>query len=61
MALPSFDNYCNKLIYLIDFFLRSPEWRFIPDDEKKKLGLTNDDDGEFWYVFFLVSFSETFQ
>ena len=27
---------------------QSPEWRFIPDQEKENLGLTFDHDGEFW-------------
>ncbi|XP_014612871.1 PREDICTED: calpain-B isoform X2 [Polistes canadensis] len=27
---------------------KSPEWRFISDDEKRELGLTFDVDGEFW-------------
>ncbi|CAH2987358.1 unnamed protein product [Chilo suppressalis] len=27
---------------------KSPEWRFIPESEKEELGLTFDDDGEFW-------------
>lgn len=40
------------LIFIV--FLRSPEWRFIPDHEKKDMGLINDDDGEFWFVFFLI-------
>lgn len=30
---------------------RSPEWRFIPDHEKEKLGLVFDVDGEFWMSF----------
>lgn len=30
---------------------RSPEWRFIPDNEKEELGLTFDVDGEFWMSF----------
>ncbi|XP_052766134.1 calpain-A-like isoform X2 [Mya arenaria] len=29
----------------------SSEWRYIPEDEKKSLGLTFDDDGEFWMSF----------
>ncbi|KAL4237591.1 hypothetical protein ACF0H5_002305 [Mactra antiquata] len=29
----------------------SAEWRYIPDDEKQNLGLTFDDDGEFWMSF----------
>lgn len=42
---------------LLRFFLirilsvRSPEWRFIPESEKEELGLTFDDDGEFWMSF----------
>jgi hypothetical protein len=31
--------------------LRSPEWRYIPESEKEDLGLTFDDDGEFWMSF----------
>ncbi|XP_047540964.1 calpain-B-like isoform X5 [Vanessa atalanta] len=30
---------------------KSPEWRFIPESEKEELGLTFDDDGEFWMAF----------
>ncbi|XP_045540685.1 calpain-A isoform X2 [Papilio machaon] len=30
---------------------KSPEWRFIPESEKEELGLTFDDDGEFWMSF----------
>ncbi|XP_067007649.2 calpain-A isoform X3 [Anabrus simplex] len=30
---------------------KSPEWRFIPDHEKEEIGLTFDDDGEFWMSF----------
>ncbi|XP_033735907.1 calpain-B-like isoform X15 [Pecten maximus] len=29
----------------------SEEWRFIPEEEKQNLGLTFDDDGEFWMSF----------
>ncbi|XP_008471786.2 calpain-A isoform X4 [Diaphorina citri] len=38
---------------------KSQEWRFIPDHEKRELGLTFDDDGEFWmsYKDFLKYFS----
>lgn len=32
-------------------YSRSPEWRFISDEEKEDLGLTFDDDGEFWMSF----------
>ena len=28
---------------------RSPEWQYIPEEEKQEIGLTFDDDGEFWY------------
>jgi len=27
---------------------RSPEWQAVPPDEKKALGITIDNDGEFW-------------
>ncbi|KAK9722062.1 Calpain family cysteine protease [Popillia japonica] len=30
---------------------KSPEWRFISESEKEELGLTFDDDGEFWMSF----------
>ncbi|XP_060574910.1 calpain-B-like isoform X6 [Ruditapes philippinarum] len=30
---------------------KSAEWTYIPDDEKRSLGLTFDDDGEFWMSF----------
>ncbi|XP_028027615.1 calpain-A-like isoform X4 [Bombyx mandarina] len=30
---------------------KSPEWRYIPESEKEELGLTFDDDGEFWMSF----------
>ena len=29
---------------------RSPEWTKISNHEKEKLGLTFEDDGEFWYI-----------
>lgn len=28
--------------------LRSQEWKFIPEEERREIGLTFDDDGEFW-------------
>lgn len=33
------------------FIFRSPEWRFIAEHDKEELGLTFDDDGEFWMSF----------
>ncbi|KAJ2943126.1 hypothetical protein O0L34_g18822 [Tuta absoluta] len=38
---------------------KSPEWRYIPQSEKEELGLTFDDDGEFWMSFkdFVTHFS----
>lgn len=32
-------------------FYRSPEWRYISEEEKEDLGLTFDDDGEFWMSY----------
>ncbi|KAJ8876072.1 hypothetical protein PR048_023981 [Dryococelus australis] len=29
----------------------SPEWRFIPEHTKEEIGLTFDDDGEFWMSY----------
>nr|CAD7392323.1 unnamed protein product [Timema cristinae] len=39
---------------------KSPEWRYVPEDEKKKSGLTFDNDGEFFMSlrYFHSSFSE---
>lgn len=34
----------------LQFNSRSPEWTRISKSEKEKLGLTFEDDGEFWYV-----------
>lgn len=34
----------NKVLFL----LRSPEWKKVSDSEKKELGLTFEDTGEFW-------------
>lgn len=34
-----------------NLFLRSQEWQFIPDEEKEEIGLTFDDDGEFWMSY----------
>jgi calpain len=44
---------------LLPILHRSPEWRFIPDEEKEEIGLTFDDDGEFWmsYQDFKTQFS----
>lgn len=33
------------------YFYRSPEWRFIPEHAKEEMGLTFDDDGEFWMSY----------
>ena len=50
---------CLRSLSLLLIFLRSPEWRFIPDEEKEEIGLTFDDDGEFWmsYQDFKTHFS----
>ena len=32
-------------------FQRSPEWQFIPDEEKESVGLCFEHDGEFWMSF----------
>lgn len=32
-------------------FLRSREWSLLSEDEKREIGLTFDDDGEFWMSF----------
>jgi hypothetical protein len=33
-----------------DLLFRSPEWNSISDRERQRLGLTFQDDGEFWSV-----------
>lgn len=33
------------------YYFRSPEWNFIPNEEKRNLGLTFDKDGEFWMSY----------
>jgi len=38
---------------------KSPEWRFISEAERKEIGLTFSDDGEFWMAF--SDFSKNFQ
>lgn len=30
---------------------KSPEWRYIPDSAKEEIGLTFDEDGEFWMSY----------
>ncbi|XP_041353027.1 calpain-A-like isoform X3 [Gigantopelta aegis] len=30
---------------------KSPEWQYIPEEEKQEIGLTFDDDGEFWMSY----------
>jgi len=30
--------------------IRSPEWKFISEDQRKDMGLVFDNDGEFWLV-----------
>lgn len=37
-------------IHVIILYFRSQEWNFIPEEQKQEMGLTFDDDGEFWQV-----------
>ena len=39
---------CSSLTRLLS---RSPEWANISEKQREKLGLTFNDDGEFWYEF----------
>jgi len=39
-------SYSTKQLLHLDS--RSPEWNIISKSEKEKLGLTVEDDGEFW-------------
>ena len=42
------------VVYWYSIFLslcRSPEWRFITEDERRIIGLSFDHDGEFWMSF----------
>lgn len=34
-----------------DMCCRSPEWNKIAKSDRDRIGLTFDDDGEFWFVF----------
>ncbi|CAH1791248.1 unnamed protein product, partial [Owenia fusiformis] len=38
---------------------KSPEWNYIPEDERQEMGLTFDSDGEFWMSF--QDFTHNFQ
>jgi len=38
------------MTFLFSVDCRSQEWRLIPEEERKKLGLVFSDDGEFWLV-----------
>ena len=33
---------------------RSDEWKLLSDDRKRELGITFEDDGEFWYIIILI-------
>ncbi len=44
-------HYAYTQEQLLNMNSRSPEWMKIPKSEKEKLGLTFEDDGEFWLVF----------
>nr|CAD7453235.1 unnamed protein product [Timema tahoe] len=50
----------QSIASLPDTLARSPEWRYVPEDEKKESGLTFDNDGEFFMSlkYFHSSFSE---
>ena len=39
------------------FLHRSDDWRQFSEAEKKEIGLTYDDDGEFWYACQYVVFN----
>lgn len=49
------DSY--KMVMCVLF--RSREWSLIPDSQKESMGLTFDDDGEFWMSF--DDFSKNFE
>ena len=41
----------HEVFFLISWlYFRSAEWSKIPEEEKKRVGLTFEEDGEFWYV-----------
>lgn len=42
-------NYLTS-IFSKYYLFRSAEWKKVSDGEKKELGLTFADNGEFWYV-----------
>lgn len=46
------------MLYSKCFVIRSQEWNKIIKSDREKIGLTFDDDGEFWFVFFISRFYE---
>lgn len=56
----SVSDFIYSCHYFTRLISRSPEWSSISDKERDKLGLTFDDDGEFWMPFddFLHQFTQ---
>ena len=56
----SVSDFLYSCHYFTRLISRSPEWSSISDKDRDKLGLTFDDDGEFWMPFddFLHQFTE---
>lgn len=40
-----------QVVKVCQLSFRSPEWQKISKDEREKIGLTFEEDGEFWLVF----------
>lgn len=50
--------FTKYIIYIMECFrqFRSDEWQLIPEEERSEMGMTFDDDGEFWYENLIFSY-----
>ena len=45
-----FIYYIPHIYCLLYGMFSSEEWKRVPNSEKKRMGFTVEDDGEFWYI-----------